>query len=262
MLRRKCFVIPKPNRQAAMRLFCFPYAGGNANAFFSWTNKLPDNIELVVFQMPGRVERSSEPLHQEMASVISELYEALPLLSDKPFCFFGHSLGSKVVIELSAHLQVLGGRMPSHIFVSGSLAPHLKNHSKMLYNLPKQEFINELSELNGTPKEILENVEFMSYLEPMLRADFKLAETYQYKRRIIINSDVTILGGINDIDIPKCKQNRWSELFKGNAEHFMFNGGHFFIDEAQEDVLACVNRVLNKMTMDKLNCLTRETISA
>ena len=34
-------VIPKPNPGPKLRLFCFPYAGGGAYIYRSWSNTLP-----------------------------------------------------------------------------------------------------------------------------------------------------------------------------------------------------------------------------
>src|SRR3954464_3266849 len=44
----------RPNDQARLRLFCFPYAGGRASVFRSWLDALPADIELCCIQLPGR----------------------------------------------------------------------------------------------------------------------------------------------------------------------------------------------------------------
>ncbi|HEY1351966.1 MAG TPA: thioesterase domain-containing protein, partial [Ktedonobacteraceae bacterium] len=42
----------RPNEQARLRLFCFPYAGGRASIFRSWSEALPAEIELCCIQPP------------------------------------------------------------------------------------------------------------------------------------------------------------------------------------------------------------------
>jgi len=51
---KSCFVIPKPNPKADLKLICFPYAGGSPHVFVSWVNELSPSVELVIMQAPGR----------------------------------------------------------------------------------------------------------------------------------------------------------------------------------------------------------------
>ena len=51
----------KPKRRAAVRLFCFPYAGGGDFIFRSWQRTLTDTIEVCPVQLPGRGSRITEP---------------------------------------------------------------------------------------------------------------------------------------------------------------------------------------------------------
>ena len=44
----------RPNPQARLRLFCFPYAGGGASLFARWGELLPAAIDVCAVQPPGR----------------------------------------------------------------------------------------------------------------------------------------------------------------------------------------------------------------
>ncbi|WP_256729654.1 thioesterase II family protein, partial [Burkholderia pseudomallei] len=48
-------------RNARVRLFCFHYAGATASIFRTWPGGLPDWIEVVAVQLPGREYRRREP---------------------------------------------------------------------------------------------------------------------------------------------------------------------------------------------------------
>src|SRR5438874_2589259 len=44
-------------RQAAFRLFCFPYAGGSASVYRQWAALADPRIDVVALQLPGRGPR-------------------------------------------------------------------------------------------------------------------------------------------------------------------------------------------------------------
>ncbi|WP_232369984.1 thioesterase II family protein [Xenorhabdus lircayensis] len=65
--------------------------------------------------------------------------------------------------------------------------------------------------MNGTTDEVLLNNELMNMVLPVLRADFKMAETYQAER-FILKSPITVLSGDSDPDIKPIELHVWSEL--------------------------------------------------
>ncbi|MEV4443203.1 thioesterase domain-containing protein, partial [Streptomyces sp. NPDC049577] len=44
----------RPVESPRLRLICLPFAGGTAGAFHGWARALPDDVELVAVQYPGR----------------------------------------------------------------------------------------------------------------------------------------------------------------------------------------------------------------
>src|SRR6478736_8822895 len=69
-----------------IRLFCFHYAGASASIFRSWDEAMPDGIEVVAVQLPGREYRLDEALLTDAHEIARLITEILPL--DKPFAFF------------------------------------------------------------------------------------------------------------------------------------------------------------------------------
>ena len=53
----RSFTIPTTRHNAKMRLICFHYAGGGASIFQQWGAQLPEYIEVVAIQLPGREDR-------------------------------------------------------------------------------------------------------------------------------------------------------------------------------------------------------------
>src|SRR6266480_2306887 len=167
--------------QARIRLFCFPYAGGGASLFRTWSEHLPEDIEVCPVQLPGREDRLLERPFSDLPSLVDALAPALLPYLDMPYAFFGHSMGSLISFELARYLrQMEYSHMPVHLFVSGHSAPQIPDPNPPSYHLPEPEFIEELRHLRGTSEELLQNAEFLQLLIPLLRADFALCETYKY----------------------------------------------------------------------------------
>ncbi|BDA68772.1 hypothetical protein CAL7716_029380 [Calothrix sp. PCC 7716] len=96
---------PKPNSQANLRLFSFPYAGGSSLIFRTWASSLPKNIEICPVELPGRgTQMKSRPFTQ-MESLVNEIAPIILPYLDKPFAFFGHSMGGLLSFELARHLR-------------------------------------------------------------------------------------------------------------------------------------------------------------
>jgi len=122
-----------------------------------------------------------EPAFTRLAPLIEALTAALLPHLDKPFAFFGHSLGAIISFEVARRLQAEHGLEPQHLFVSAHRAPQIPELDPPTYNLPEPQFIEELKRLNGTSSEILQNNELMRLMIPLLRADFELVQTYSYE---------------------------------------------------------------------------------
>lgn len=231
MKKNKLFVIPKPLISPIVRLFLFPFAGGSIATYSHWVNLFDDdlNIELVLVQLPGRGSRMSEPSHKSMASLMSELVANASYITSCPYILFGHSLGAKIAYELAGQLGELGLRSPKYFIASGSGAPHLKNESEPIHNLPRNAFISELENLNGTPQEILLNSELLDFLIPLLRADFKVA--YEYQARVCrLSCPIMVLGGEDDSDVSLDQLQAWEELSDAKTTIEFIPGDHFFIN--------------------------------
>ena len=242
----KWFIIPKPNRNAELRLFCFPYAGGSSTTYLPWVNDLPDNVELIIVQPPGRNNRMFEPMHSNMTDLVNELIPIIPRLLNKPYIFFGHSLGSRIAFELLTQLQMLNHPLPQHFIASGSRGAQVPSTKKPTHHLPHDEFIAELQDLNGTPQAVLENQELTELFLPLLRADFKISETYCYSGKMILDCKISVLSGEDDIDITLANLQSWGELFTEEVEIHYLSGGHFFIESHRENVLEIVNSIIAK----------------
>ncbi|MDH6349562.1 MULTISPECIES: linear gramicidin aldoreductase LgrE [Brevibacillus] len=238
---------PKMTAEAEVLLFSFHYAGGHAGIYREWQKKLPVQIGVCPVQLPGRSNRFMEPYYTDLSVMIRELAEALLPHLNRPFAFFGHSMGALVSFELARYLRNQYGLKPRHMFASGRHAPHLPDPGEAIHHLPDAEFLKGLRTLNGTPKELFENEEneeILQMLLPMLRADFTICEQYQYQEEEPLGCGLTAIGGWQDPDITVAHMEAWRKHTSASFQMHMLQGDHFFLHSEQEQLLAIIESTL------------------
>lgn len=239
------FVTCNPNSQAAMRLFCFPYAGGNSLLFRKWRDTLPKNIEVCPVELPGRLSQRHIPPFTRMESLVNAIAISLLPNLEKPFAFFGHSMGGLVSFELARFLRANYNLQPSHLFISGRRPPQIPGTAAPIHTLPLPEFIAQLRRLNGTPEAVLENAELMQILVPILRADFAVLENYTYIDEPPLDCAIAIFGGLEDKEVSYEQLAAWRAQTTNSFQLQMFRGDHFFLHSAQDLLLQSLSKQLS-----------------
>lgn len=138
----------------------------------------------------------------------------------------------------------MGHKQPKHIFFSAVNPPNTE-YGKKIHNLPREEFIKEIYEFGGTPKELFDNRELLDIYLPILRADFKIIETKEPKKDSYkINCDVTVLSGISDT-LKESDISKWVYYTDRECNFYKLEGGHFFAFE-NNIVVNIINELLKK----------------
>jgi medium-chain acyl-[acyl-carrier-protein] hydrolase len=242
---------PRPNPQARLRLFCFPYAGGAASAYYNWSNDLPREVEVRPIQLPGRENRLREPAYSQLEPLLADLAPAIRPYLDKPFVFFGHSMGATIGFELVRRFRQENVSLPLHLFVSGSRAPQVPNPHPVIHHLPEAEFVDGLRRFNGTPDAVLQNDMLMELFLPILRADLTLHETYRYVPSELLDCSISAFGGFEDEEVSQDELAAWREQTCGAFKLRMFHGDHFFLRSAQTHLLRTMSQDLMRI-LDRL----------
>lgn len=238
---------PQPNPQAKMRLFCFPYAGGSAQLYHRWAAKLPPILEVFPIQLPGRGNRLKEPAFQQLMPLVKAISTAILPYLNRPFCFFGYSMGAMIGFELTRLLRAQYALQPQHLFVAGRTAPQIKNTEPHTYHLPETEFLDSLHDLNGTPKELLANAELMQLMIPLLRADFEVCQTYEYVPGPPLDCPLSVYGGTQDDHVSLDAYEAWEQQTTGPFKLTMYEGDHFFIHSHQDQLLQALSGELDQV---------------
>lgn len=235
---------PTDDPQVRLRLFCFPFAGAGASIYRNWHQALPKSIEVCPVQLPGREERLSEKPFRSLAPLIAELGCVLEPYLDRPFAFFGHSMGALISFELTRHLRRFNWSMPAHLFISSRPAPQIPQTKPTTFDLSDPKFIEELRQMQGTPELVLQNPELMELLLPLLRADFELCQTYYYNYELPLDCSFSVFGGLDDAGVSQQSLVAWRAQTTYPIQLRMFQGDHFFIVNSQQKLLQIISQQL------------------
>ena len=236
---------PSPSTNATKRLFCLPFAGGGASAYRSWTTYFGPTLEVCPIQLPGREGRIFEPAFTAVDALVATLRKHLSPYLDRPYAFYGHSMGALVTFEL-AQAIARDDRLPNpeRIFVAAHRAPQLPLQRSPLSDLPAEAFIEKLKQYGGFDQEILNNTEMMELILPTLRADFTLCESYQYKVRPKLQHPIHVFAGLEDQQTAVESTYAWDQHSDVSVDSTLFTGGHFFLNSCQQDVLKKIGQTL------------------
>jgi medium-chain acyl-[acyl-carrier-protein] hydrolase len=241
------FPVPRKRTNPTARLFCFPYAGGSSSdaIFREWANALPDDVELAVLEMPGRARRMAEPFETSLFRLVERLLPVFASCTDRPFAFFGHSLGAIVAYELARALSAAKMPCPSLLMVSAKQAPH-KPYTRRLFDLPRDQFILALRELNGTPDEVLQNEELLDIVVSVLRNDLEMAFKYRFVGAPLRGIPIHAFGGKDDPHVEIESILAWDSHTDLPFRSEIHPGGHFYIQQESKDAVR--ERIVDLMT--------------
>lgn len=236
----------KKKPKAKIRLFCFHHSGGGASAYFPWNTYFSSDIEMICIQLPGREDRYDEPLVNDLSYILHALSTGFRPYQNKPFIFFGHSLGAFLAFESLKAIHKLYSLYPCHVILSSTKAPHLPLRTERLSKLNDLELKEALRAYNGIDETILENNDLLEIFLPIVRNDFSVYENYSYSESPPLPCDILALSGTQDPTVTQEEIMAWSSYTTGKFEHLAFPGGHFFIKLYQNEIIKIINQIARK----------------
>ena len=245
-LSRDHWVSLAPAPTSRGTLFCFHHAGGGATSFRNWPSLLGPAIQVGTVILPGRQTLFRQPPIDDFTLVVTRIWREIQALANRPYALFGHSLGAALAFEVACRLEQHGSRPPACLIVAGRgpFDPHEQqpggSGEPASSSLPDAEFVDLLRRIGGTPPEILDNHEMTQLLLPVIRADFRLSESYRWDGRSRSACPILVLGGNDDTFAPPQELALWGDLTTGGTTLRLFEGGHFFISGIETEVCATI----------------------
>jgi medium-chain acyl-[acyl-carrier-protein] hydrolase len=240
---------------SSLRLFCFPYAGGNAHVFREWQRHLGPEIDVCLVHLPGRARRIAERPRARLRPLVEEMADAIGSELRGQFAFYGHSMGALICFELARELRHRNWSMPIGLFLSACRAPGIVRGVRRTFDLPVQELMAEIRKLNGTPKEFFESPEIQNVLLPLLRADLEIIDTYEYVAEAPLACAIKVYGGERDTHAPPDSLVAWELQTSAKCTLQTFSGDHFFIQSQKMEFLRSLREDALQTLWVAANCL-------
>jgi surfactin synthase thioesterase subunit len=226
-----------PRPAAALRLYCFPYAGGTSGEFLRWADDLPD-VAVWGVVPPGRGERLGEPSFDRLTDLVRTLVADVEFQA--PFAFFGHSLGAVVAFETARALAAGGRPGPARLFVSGHRPPQLPLVDEPIHDLPWARFRAEVAQrYPKPPPELAEDDELYAEILETLRCDLSLFETYEYRPGAPLDCPITVVSGVDD-HWTEADLVPWGTHTAAGCQVHMIDGDHFYLPKQSAQVIRIV----------------------
>ncbi|MFI1734604.1 thioesterase II family protein [Streptomyces acidicola] len=234
----------RPADDAAVRLVCFPHAGGSASAYLRFAAVLaPSGVEVLAVQYPGRQDRRGEPFVDTVEELVEAVLPELRQWTHGPFALFGHSLGATLAFEAARRLTK-SGRPPAHLFLSGRRSPVVPG-TDTAYLLDDRALVERVTRLQGTDPLLLQDEELLRMVLPAIRNDYAMAGAYRYRPGPPLSVPTTVLTGDADPNVTLDDARRWSEVIGGPCAVNVLPGGHFFLNDHTAGICSLIEEALS-----------------
>lgn len=224
-------------------LLCFPYAGGSKFSYNKYIEVAPGNMTLIPIELPGRGTKFDERLVYDAHELVDELFVQIKRHLYDPYAIYGHSMGSLVGYLIAKRIIKEDLPAPLHLFFSGCKAPCTLKDDPAAHLFEKEELIAELRKMGGIPDRILNNDNLMKFLEPILRADFKVINTYQYEEPVPFDIPISIIIGSKE-NISPGQVQLWQKETLRPIKVNQFDGDHFFIFDHAKAIMDLIYKRL------------------
>ncbi|MEU3895228.1 alpha/beta fold hydrolase [Streptomyces sp. NPDC045251] len=223
---------PSPRPDATLRLVCLPYSGGRASVFKELAAALPRDVEVCAVEYPGHGRRLGEPPMTRLEPLVAQVADVVAERIRPPFVLLGYSVGALIAFETARVFARWGWPSPAGLIVAAARAPHLRSPRPPLHQLSRADLLAGLDRLAGRHNPLFDNEELVEVMEPVIRADLGLDETYDRTPGSPLDHPIAAFGGSEDWTVSRAALDGWREHTTGDFSATVLPGGHFFLESA------------------------------
>lgn len=237
---------PRPLSEPAARLFLLHHAGGSHLLYRGWAEHFPEDWELCLLEAPGRGNLQALPLIDDCDRLADYFSAAIAPLLDRPFGFFGHSMGALIAYQLTRRLLRRGEPLPAWLGVSAYAAPQGEAGTDSRPHLMADDELRAwLRCSGGSPPQLLDNDDVWHRFAPVFRSDFKLVDTWTAPRSPEpLPVPLSVFAGVHDKLINEDRLLAWRAFtthFRGLER---FDGDHFYLTTHQQPLAAAITAAM------------------
>ncbi len=239
-------------------LICLPYAGGSSYTYKVFEPFLDSRISVFSPELPGRNRRLEEACLRDAHDVTDDLFTSCHHVLQHPYMIYGHSMGALLAYLLTKKILAQGFQPPLHLICTGRGGPSVPPREEVRYLRPKTEFYKCLQKLGGITDDLLANESYMSFFEPILRADFEVVETYTHVPAAPLSVPITVVTGTDEEITPE-EAATWRFETHGHVDIHTLPGDHFFINSRAADVCRIINQIkhINDLSHARENVISK-----
>ncbi|WP_407563211.1 beta-ketoacyl synthase N-terminal-like domain-containing protein [Streptomyces sp. 184] len=249
-----------PRDDADVRLFCLPYGGRGASLYRDWPAAADGGVDVVPVQLPGREERGDERCIVDADEAVDAVAQALKPYLDRPFAFYGHSMGALLAYRLAHRLGSEYGELLRHLFVGAFSAPtggenplgaRLRSVTQRLgfEQMPEHEELARVRRAQPRLYDTALRAELGEHLAGKADvamdgagySDLRVVQSYRHDvAEPPLRVPVTAFHGAGDPVVAEQDADGWRPLTVGGFELLVVPGDHFFVhgDQSGPRVLA------------------------
>lgn len=236
-----------------LRLFCLPYGGRGASLYRDWPRELDGGVEICPVQLPGREERADELGIVNVDEAVESIAQVVKPYLDRPFAFYGHSMGGLLAYRLAHRLGGEYGPLLRHLFVGAFSAPTgavnplddrilAVMRSLGFPGMPAQQDLLRLRRERPGEYERALRQEFDDRVAAKLDVstsgcgygDLRIVQSYRHDpAETPLATGVTAFHGAGDPVVPETDMRAWQGLTRGPFELRVVPGDHFFLHTDQ-----------------------------
>ncbi len=240
-----------PATDAPLRLFCFHHAGGAASVYRHWHRALSPHVSVWPVQLPGRGRRVGDPRFVDLDALLDDLEAHLSESLSVPHAFFGHSMGALVAYGLARRRQAAGHPLPRALLVSAYSAPHLAPPVPPVGDLDDAGLARLLVEIGGLPEGALDWPGWLTQALAVTRDDLNLCAGPRDGGEPPLECPVHVYGADSDPLVGERDLRAWDRHTIDLREVRILPGGHFYLHDSPDELLALLRSALHACTADR-----------